>query len=128
MYDLDYMMSFNNQKFVFREIVFGEHQFGSDPDCINKNGGKCAAKKITQKITEDQITIHEDYLFYGTTNGFYNLNDIAIIRLKEPVPLNSEDPLKSPVIPICLPWSRNNSAQNLKVVVVIIASIHAPGF
>ena len=95
--------------YVFREIVFGEHTVGTDPDCIN--GGLCSAKKITRK--PDQIIIHEDYLYYGSTDGFYNLNDIALIRLNESVPLYSEDPEKSSVIPICLPWQENNSARNL---------------
>ena len=99
----------NNNISVFREIVFGEHTVGTDPDCIN--GGLCSAKKITRK--PDQIIIHEDYLYYGSTDGFYNLNDIALIRLNEPVPLYSEDPEKSSVIPICLPWQENNSARNL---------------
>ena len=99
----------NNNISVFREIVFGEHTVGTDPDCIN--GGLCSAKKITRK--PDQIIIHEDYLYYGSTDGFYNLNDIALIRLNESVPLYSEDPEKSSVIPICLPWDENSSARNL---------------
>ena len=96
--------------FASREIVFGEHTVGTDPYCIE--GGLGSAKKITRK--PDQIIIqHEDYLYHGTTDGFYNLNDIALIRLNEPVPLYSEDPEKSFVIPICLPCQENNSARNL---------------
>ena len=44
----------------------------------------------------------------------YNLNDIALIRLNEPVPLYSEDPSSSNAIPVCLPWGLNSPGRSLE--------------
>ena len=38
-------------------------------------------------------------------NGETQRNDIALIRLDEPVPIFSEEPSKSFAQPVCLPWS-----------------------
>ena len=61
----------------------------TDPDCNRKKN--CAPKKITR--TPKEIIIHENYGFKEGT-GLYQ-NDIALIRLNEPVPLSSEDLSKS---------------------------------
>ena len=82
--------------------MLGEHDIEADPDC------KYCPKRITRKITdpEKQIIIHEDYDLPAQ-------NDIALIRLNEPIPLFSDDPSISFIQPVCLPWKKNNPARNL---------------
>jgi hypothetical protein len=83
------------------EIVLGEHRTDTDPDCASKkNGGKCIPPKISTSIEE--IIIHESY----TKKGFKN--DIALIRLDQEVKLYSEDAGSSCVMPICLPWDKDD--------------------
>ena len=41
-------------------------------------------------------------------------NDIALIRLNEPVPLYDEDPSKSFVKPICLPWKEDDPGRTFR--------------
>ena len=83
------------------EIVLGEHRTDTDPDCASKtNGGKCSPPKISRGIKE--IIIHESY----TKKGFKN--DIALIRLDQEVTLYSEDAGTSAVMPICLPWDKDD--------------------
>ena len=36
------------------------------------------------------------------------------IRLDKPVPLFTEDPSKSSILPICLPWSKSDPARSIK--------------
>ena len=93
-----------------REVVFGEHTVGEDPDCNQR--GNCANKKITRNITDPstQIFIHEN--FSQKRNKEYK-KDIALIRLNEPVPLYSEDPAISSVGLICLPWSEHDPARSV---------------
>ena len=99
--------------FFFSEVVLGDHNINTDPDCGKKkcdcSKDHCAAPKITRKITsEDQIIVHENY---DQVTAF---NDIALIRLNEPVPLQKDDPDKSSVIPVCLPWSESDPGRNLE--------------
>ena len=91
--------------------MLGEHDTRTDPDCPKKweMGSICAPKKITRKVAE--VINHENY--GGNTNA--PDNDIALIRLDEPVPLYSEDPFKSAVTPVCLPWSQDNAARDIEV-------------
>ena len=51
--------------------------------------------------------MHENY------NKTYKYNDIALIRLSEPVPLFDEDPKKSLVKPVCLPIDENHGSRFL---------------
>ena len=46
------------------------------------------------------------------------VHDIALIRLNEPVPLYDEDPTKSLVTPICLPWRENDLNRTFKRAVI----------
>ena len=95
---------------LFRQISLGDHNLVTDPDCGEEtcdcNEVECAAPSVRRKITsEDQIIIHENY----NPNAQNNIeNDIALVRLNEPVPLFTEDPTKSIAMPICLPWSEND--------------------
>merc|ERR1712004_866828 len=66
--------------FEVAEVVLGEHTTDTDPDC-KKGGISCFPKKIIRKV--EKTIIHEDY---KTVNG-EAVNDIALIRLSEPVPL-----------------------------------------
>lgn len=45
----------------FREIVFGEHKIGPDPDCGRDNNGRriCFPKKIVRTV--DKSFVHESY-------------------------------------------------------------------
>ena len=61
------------------------------------------------KITnpEKQIIAHENF------DPYTGADDIALIRLNEPIPLFSEDPSVSLVAPVCLPWKKDNDARGL---------------
>ena len=88
--------------------MLGEHDTRTDPDCPKQSGhSPCGPKKITRKIAE--VIKHEN--FGGRPSA--PDNDIALIRLNEPVPLYSEDAFKSAVTPVCLPWSPNNEVRNI---------------
>ena len=96
-----YVSMYLNRILYPREIVLGEHRTDTDPDCDSKiNGGKCSPPKISRGIKE--IIIHESY----TKKGFKN--DIALIKLDQVVKLYSEDAGSSGVMPICLPWDKND--------------------
>ena len=87
-----------------REVAFGEHVVGQDPDCQN---GKCFPKVIKRNISK--IIYHNDY-----SGGPNHKNDIALIRLESDVPLFDENPSLSGAKPICLPWSEDSPARNLE--------------
>ena len=96
----------------FREIRLGEHKISKDPDCPAKKtsafrSGKkdCFAKVIKRKV--DKVIKHENY------DATKVKNDIALIRLAEPVPLFKDDPTASPAMPICLPWDDDLVARDL---------------
>ena len=71
-----------------RQIVLGDYEIGTNPDCERepveidgiKRGGSCF-KKILR--TASKVIVHENYEF----NSTFATNDIALIRLKKPVPL-----------------------------------------
>ena len=84
----------------FREIILGEHHVFKDPDCP-----KCPSN-ITRYAAE--FHVHENY------DKKYKYNDIALIRLSEPIPLFDEDPRKSLVKPVCLPIDENHSSRFLQ--------------
>merc|ERR1712223_519332 len=75
-----------------REAVFGDYILENDPDCIVQgNIKRRPPKAIVRNVNKSHAIIHEKY-------------DIALIRLDELVPLHIEDPEKSIVAPVCLPW------------------------
>ena len=65
---------------------------------------------IRRKLNRDKdFIVHEEYV--NEVSG----NDIALIRIDEAIPLHREDPSRSLISPICLPWSRSvTSAWDLK--------------
>ena len=82
----------------------------TDPDCPRKkpgSSGQCFPKKITRKV--EKSIIHEDY---KTINGG-PINDIALLRLAEPVPFYSTDPTLSGAEPVCLPWDSENAGDGV---------------
>ena len=90
--------------------MLGELRIDTDPDCTN-DGRSCAPRKITREIkTDDQIIVHENYQPGSQTQA----NDIALIRLNEPVPLYDDDPKSSNVRPVCLSWQENDPGRDLK--------------
>ena len=84
----------------YSEVVLGEHRVDTDPDC--SGDGKCSPPKITRGIKE--IITHEGY----DEESNYK-HDIALIRLDQEVTLNSEDAANSWVLPVCLPWAKDDS-------------------
>ena len=94
-----------------REIILGDHKVGENPDCeaVGLRGHKlhCVAPTIKKNIAKS--IIHEKYSSDQKTSPY----DVALIRLDEPVPLYTEDPRLSSILPICLPWSLDNLARNL---------------
>ena len=84
--------------------MLGEHDTRTNPDCPD-GPGPCFPKKITIKVAE--IIKHNSY--GGQAPNV--TNDIALIRLSEPVPLSKDNPTKSSVAPICLPWSEKDTAR-----------------
>ena len=88
----------------------GEHTTDTDPDCSRKkpgSSGQCFPKKITRKV--EKSIIHEDY---KTINGG-PINDIALLRLAEPVPFYSTDPTLSGAEPVCLPWDSEDAGDGV---------------
>lgn len=85
------------------EVVLGEHTLGTDPDCELAN---CAPKIIKRKVAKS--ISHEDWNA-GTVE-----NDIALLRLDQPVPLFDENPDVSHIKPICLPWSEEDPVRGLE--------------
>ena len=82
----------------------GETTVGTNPDCDN---GKCISPILKRSVS--RVIVHEDY---DPSSQF--ANDIALVRVSESIPLFSEDPSISSVIPICLPWKENDPGRNLK--------------
>jgi len=85
-------------------VILGEHDLRQDPD------GSNVAKRTVIEIEE--ITIHEDYS--KTLQGGVGPNDIALIRVKHPIPFyNPRNPKESNVKPICLPWNSNDPGRKI---------------
>ena len=92
----------------FREVVLGEHTIGTDPDCEETPAGAefCAPKIIKRKVAKS--ILHEDW------NPKTIENDIALLRLDVPVPLYSDGPKLSNVIPVCLPWNELDPGRDIE--------------
>ena len=78
--------------------MLGDHNLASDPDCKKLKFSKlCSPDRIKVKV--EKAIVHESY-------SEDKSNNIALIRLKELVPLHNEDPVNSVVEPVCLPWDK----------------------
>jgi len=85
-------------------VILGEHDLTQDPDDCN------AAKRTLIEI--EDITLHEDYS--KTFQGGAGPNDIALIRVKHPIPFyNPRNPRESNIKPICLPWKSNDPGRRI---------------
>ena len=88
----------------FSVVILGEHDLRKDPDNSN------AAKRTVIEIEE--ITLHEDYSKFQ--QGGAGPNDIALIRVKQPIPFyDPKNPKESNVKPICLPWNFNDPGRRI---------------
>ena len=84
----------------FRAIVLGDHIVHKDPDCpASERGGVACTRNVTRSV--GKLIIHEDYEYASVSPH----NDIALIRLNEPVTLYDDDLTpRSGAKPVCLPW------------------------
>nr|ACO12798.1 Serine protease easter precursor [Lepeophtheirus salmonis] len=87
-----------------RDIVLGDHDVISDPDCTDK---ACAPK--VQRFKAANVIVHEKWDRRKFTEG----NDIALIRLDKPAILANEDSERSFLIPVCLPWKSLDPGREL---------------
>ena len=88
----------------FSVVIFGEHDLRQDPERPH------FAKRTIIGIEE--IKLHEDYS--KTFLAGAGPNDIALIRVKEPIPFfNLSNPKESNTMPICLPWSINDPGREI---------------
>ena len=83
----------------------GETNAKTNPDC---RSGKCLPPIIKRSV--GKVIVHENY---ENVDGIPR-NDIALIRVTESIPLFSEEPSISSIIPICLPWKENDPGRNLR--------------
>ena len=73
----------------FRQIVLGDWRIGRNPDCESgKPGQRRGAKTCVYNVTRsvEKVIVHEGY----NPSAALVTNDIALIRLDEPVPLYDE--------------------------------------
>jgi len=91
------------------QLLFGEHELNSSTPIDCNDVGKCNPEPFTRKPAK--IIVHEGYEF--KKNRGANPNDIALIRLNEPLPFYYDDDVKSAVIPVCLPWNKNDIGRDL---------------
>ena len=88
----------------FSVVILGEHDLRHDPD------DSSAAKRTVIEIEE--IILHEDYSKFR--QGGVGPNDIALIRVKHPIPFyNPRNPRESNIKPICLPWNFNDPGRKI---------------
>jgi len=86
----------NNPALQIRQVVVGEHTLGRDPDCDRG----CAPNQVFE-VGPDDVTVHPDWV---STNAVVNGNDIALVRLPEPVTTILEN-VTVRVLPACVKWN-----------------------
>ena len=86
------------------QVRLGEWEVGRDPDCL-KDSDTCLSDVQDFEITNDQVTVHEDYR--RTPSNVEN--DIALIRLTRPAVLNNG------VRIVCLPINPQEAARELNI-------------
>ena len=91
-------------QFIFRVVILGEHDLLKNPEFSS------VAKRAIIEI--EDIIVHEDYS--KILNGGASPNDIALIRVKDPIPFyNARNRKESNVKPICLPWNVNDPGRRI---------------
>ena len=87
----------------FAEVVLGDHNLATNPDCVKLNGKLNCPNKPVQRfyMTDEDAKIHE-----GWDRGKLkeNGNDIALVRLPKPAYTMFEIGSGVHVAPVCLPW------------------------
>ena len=70
-------------------MILGDYVLdpNSDPDCTRN---ACAPKRLTKKI--QKIIKHDQFAEKPGTNPKQYRNNIALIKLQDPVPLHNENP------------------------------------
>ena len=85
-------------------VILGEHN-------LSRKYDQTGAAKRTE-IAIEEIIIHKDY--QKTFQRGAGPHDIALIRVKEPIPFyNVQNKKSSNVIPICLPWNINDPGRQI---------------
>ena len=72
--------------------------------------GKCVASIYKRKPAE--IIAHENF-DQNVPSTKRRLNDLALIRVDEIMPLYGENSTISSVVPVCLPWKSNDPGRQL---------------
>ena len=96
-----------------REVVLGDHDLSTDPDCTTDYEGNlvCATPVQRFDISRKAVTVHEDWQkLKVVTHG----NDIALVRLPRLVYTNAEI-TSTTVFPICLPWGKLDGGRVAKL-------------
>ena len=95
---------FMDKKRTFAEVVIGDHNLASNPDCDKDARGnlRCNNKPVQRfQMIQDDVIIHENWDLDKLKEG---ANDIALIRLPKLVYTMYEVPDGVHVSPVCLPW------------------------
>ena len=88
----------------FSVVILGEHDLQKDPEFSS------VANRAIIEI--EDIIVHEDYS--KILNGGASPNDIALIRVKDPITFyNARNRKESNVKPICLPWNVNDPGRRI---------------
>merc|ERR1712223_198798 len=96
--------NYNGLQFIFRVVILGEHDLRKDPEFSS------VAKRAIIEI--EDIIVHENYS--KILNGGASPNDIALIRVKDPITFyNARNRKESNVKPICLPWNVNDPGRRI---------------
>ena len=92
-------------------MILGDYVLdpNSDPDCTRN---ACAPKRLTKKI--QKIIKHDQFAEKPGTNPKQYRNNIALIKLQDPVPLLNENPTISISSPVCLAWNDDDAGRYYK--------------
>jgi hypothetical protein len=97
----------------FSEVVLGDHNLATNPDCIKVNGEQQCTNKPVQRfyMTGGDAKVHENW-----DRGILkeNGNDIALVRLPKPAYTMFEIGSGVHVSPVCLPWGKLPDGQIAK--------------
>ncbi|XP_063592593.1 CLIP domain-containing serine protease B9-like [Penaeus indicus] len=76
------------------EVLLGEWDISTDPDCTNLKGKKYCAPPV-QRFAVEEVTIHPDFFKRGIIS-----DDIALLRLSRPIDFKASGGF---IQPVCLP-------------------------
>ena len=95
---------FEDKKRTFAEVVIGDHDLATNPECDQDANGKlrCENKPVQRfQMIQDDVIIHEGWNIRKLKE---EANDIVLIRLPRLVYTMNEIPSGVHVSPVCLPW------------------------